>query len=128
MKLFNTTNFFSRFKTSINTILTRSYTVRGANRITRPAPVESSTRTYKEQLYSARSFPNPSTTNGSHSLSRLNGMLRTEGILQEVKRRRSFVKPSTLRIRELFKSRQDRFNAMFRQTLTKIMDIHESRK
>jgi hypothetical protein len=54
--------------------------------------------------------------------------MRNEGIVGEARERRQFVRPSKRRVLALFKSRQGRFNQMFRDTLTKIMSIHESRR
>lgn len=108
---------------------TRLYSVRGQFKTHRSAPTPSATRTYQEELYAARRFTNPSKTNSaSLSLSRLNQVLQSEGIVAEVRRRRGFVRPSVERVRALFKSRQGRFNEMFRKTLGHIMSIHESRR
>lgn len=107
---------------------------RGRFKITRHQgsthPNDLSSRTYREELYTARRFSNPniSTNSCSIPLNRMNEVMRSEDIYGEVRSRRSFVKPSKRRILALFNSRQTRFNNMFKETLGKIMQINESRK
>jgi len=101
---------------------------RGKFKITRKLNLPSNYRTYKEELYTARRFHNPSANSASLSLMRLNQTMRAEGLVDEVKSRREFLRPSIKRVRALFKSRQGRFNEMLRETLGRIKQIHESRR
>lgn len=122
--------FFNSFIPSLTSSVTslRCYSVRGRFKITRQAPTNASDRTYKEELYSARRFVNPAPNSASICHSRLSAVMKNEGIVEETKNRRQFIRPSKRRVLALFKTRQGKFNQMFRDTLTKIMSIHESRR
>lgn len=113
---------------AIPAIPLRTYSVRGRFKITRQAPTNATDRTYKEELYSARRFTNPASNSASICHSRLSAVMKSEGIVEETKSRRQFIRPSKRRVLALFKSRQGKFNQMFRETLGKIMSIHESRR
>ncbi len=96
-----------------------------------PPASQISDRTYRESLYSARRIVTPIDQVGHDSadwMTSLNRLMRHESISAEVRRRRQFVTPSKLRIQTLFKSRQARFNEMFKGTVNKIMNIYESQK
>lgn len=92
-------------------------------------PTPTASRTYKEQLYDARRCINHTAATGAGvPLSKLNHLLKNEGVIQEIRARRSFVRPAKARIEALFRSRQGRFNAMFKQTLGQILEIHASQR
>jgi len=115
-----------------------------------PIPLQRVTaaeRTYREELYGARRFTNNNTNSinkgscpddsassnstmntANNALNRLNQLMRSEHVMDEVRRRRQFIRPSEQRILDLFKSRQQRFNKLFRNTLGKILNIYESRR
>jgi ribosomal protein S21 len=87
-----------------------------------------SDRTYKEELYSARRFNVQGDNNSSFALSRFSNQFRKDGLVDEIRKRRQFTRPSVIRVRNLFASRQRRFNEMVSGTVNKILGIYESQK
>lgn len=86
------------------------------------------THSYREELYGSRRLVISAGQNISSALSHFAGIIDRYKLMQEVRRRRQFTKPCEVRHNKIYANRKRKFDAMVRDTMTKVLAIHEEEK
>lgn len=85
-------------------------------------------RSYKEELYASRRFDLNPSQNPNYAFRKLQTFLQDEKIPAKVKEKKHFVRPGLIKHAVIYAGRRKKFNQIVKDTISKIVNIHESQK
>jgi hypothetical protein len=85
-------------------------------------------RSYREELYASRRFELNPSQNSNYAFRRLQNFLQDEKIPAKVREKRHFVRPGLVEHAMIYAGRRKKFNSLVRETIRKVINIHESQK
>ena len=85
-------------------------------------------RSYREELYASRRFELNPSQNPNYAFRRLQNFLQEEKIPMKVKEKRHFVRPGLVKHAIIYAGRRKKFDSMVKDTITRVVQIHESQK
>lgn len=80
-------------------------------------------RSYREELYASRRIEVYGAS-ANHGLGRVYELMRSEGLVDKIRGRREWIRPGLVASLARMKRRQERFNAMVRNTVSEINEIY----
>ena len=80
-------------------------------------------RSHREELYASRRIEVHGAT-ANHGLGRVFELMRSEGLVDKIRSRREWIRPGLVASLDRMKRRQQRFNAMVRDTVSEINEIY----
>jgi hypothetical protein len=85
-------------------------------------------RSYREELYASRRFELNPSQNPNYAFRRLQNFLQDENIPTKVKEKKYFVRPGLVKHAVIYAGRRKKFNLMVKETIKRVVQIHESQK
>ena len=85
-------------------------------------------RSYKEELYASRRFELNPSQNPNYAFRKLQNFLQDEAIPAKIKEKKYFVRPGLVKHAVIYAGRRKKFNSIVKDTINKIVKLHESQK
>ena len=85
-------------------------------------------RSYREELYASRRFELNPSQNPNYAFRRLQNFLQDEKIPMKVKEKKYFVRPGLVKHAVIYAGRRKKFDSMVKETIERVVQIHESKK
>lgn len=85
-------------------------------------------RSYKEELYASRRFELNPSQNPNYAFRKLQNFLQDEKIPAKIKEKKHFIRPGLVKHAVIYAGRRKKFNNLVKDTIKKIVKIHESQK